>query len=191
MTSNVVTYLKTVQNNKKHGALHGMVVAKNLHDVMPRLFVQLIGGFLTTSAWVHKALLKQSIPPEGVFYKGLSRLVHFTFFLSKRLRESSNLKMIVDISTALSSPGTTWKVRFVTKPVKLIDACKTYISEHGPRSRPSTSIAALCLDDEDKRSLQSGVQKEYRNLFHSLRDFLDATSHVDRGVACAGRWKFG
>ena len=190
VTHNVVTYVKAVQD-QKNGALHGMVAARNLSDVTPRMFVQLIGGFLTTSAWVNKALLSQSSPPEGVFYKGLSRSVPFTFFLSEQLRASSDLNMVVDILTVLASRDTIWKVCLVGDEAELVAHCEAYISKHGPRSRPSTSIAALCLDNKDKRSVQLGFSKEYKHLVQEFGDFLAAHSHVDRSVPCAGQWKFG
>ena len=93
-------------------------------------------------------------------------------------------------STVLASRDTKWKARLVDDQANLVAACEAYISEHGPRSRPSSSIAALCLDDKDKQNLLNGFKKEYRYLVQGLGEFLAAHSHVDSRRPCAGQWKF-
>jgi len=165
-----------------------MVVGTNLMDETARMQAQIMGVFFTAVPWVHKAMRgSQNMPPEGVSYSGLRR-TELLVYLSARLRGSKALEIVVDTIRALSSGESAWKLKLLTNHLQVIDVYKSYVAARGDRSRPAGKIAAVCLNDDDRRHMQSTTFKECASVVQTFNAFLLQHSHVDRDVVCGGVW---
>ena len=142
---------------------------------------RLLGGYLTTSTWIHQANRTDG-QPECMFYAGIvkKRLsVHFTEVAWKANRT------IVQALRALGDHSES-SVTLVDSMRRLRQLCEKYRKVRGARSKPWGSLCCLAANTEDKRATVVGLTPWQRRLVRTPEEFLDEYCCVVRAVAWPG-----
>ena len=190
-TTNWSAYMKELQKAGPKSATKAMVIAAHPTDTIFKMQAQLLGGFFTCEQCVAQALHENAhTSPQGMFYPGMNRSKAFKVWLSNRLSETTNpdVKLFCDTLQATCDPGSAWNLERVQRAERLAKHQRKYVRESGPRSRPRTSMAAVCLDIDDKRAMTRTHFLECKGIVRTLDEFVAQYSSVNRSVPCSGDW---
>ena len=172
----------------KDAALQGIVMLKALHSETlasdhHALVARILGGFITTSAWITKALsstASRAKAPEGFQVQGLWQQELGVCLCDgvKSCHEGVHLAFQV----LASQPGTRFTLyRSINSPNK---AVRKYVADRGIRSRPWVKYCLLALGPSERDKILDEVAEP--RLVQTLDAFLDAHSPVKRDVVCPG-----
>lgn len=144
------------------------------------LTCMVVGGFLTSEAWLARAV-SQTARPAGLFYPGLLEK-DLKLHICDGLEEASS--MLCDLLKALEAEGRIMLTSFQD----LRKAWNKYLGDRGVRSQPWTKMAAICVGAESKAALTKDLHDVERAMVVTLPDFLSRHCRARREVACAGSW---
>ena len=144
------------------------------------LACMIVGGFLTSEAWLATAV-SQTARPVGLFYPGLLKK-EMKLHICDDLEMASG--MLCDLLRALDAEGCI----VLTSYQDLREAWNKYLGDRGVRSQPWQKMVAVCAGAESKAALTKDLRDVERAMVVTLPDFLSRHCRARREVACAGCW---
>lgn len=162
------------------------LAANGLQENPIVLLSRFCGGYLTTSDWLEQAV-RQGKAPKGMSYKGLDLKKEMHIWLSPELKGWNAVFDIIQL--VVQAKNSNWHL--VETMAVFRGKCNKYLTDHGPRSRPSSLICALTKSETEKKALAKAEEfVGHDNMLQTLDEFLSRHSPAKGEALCPGNWAF-